>query len=227
MTLILKMAVVALLLFGCTEPRNNKPQQDILLIGDSVMSWNRSSGGDVGRQLEAKLRRSVTTMATPGARLRATGISGLGNLSIQNQLFSGTWNWVVINGGANDLGRNCGCTSCAGELELLMSSDGKSGIVPDIVRRAQGYGARVLWIGYYQAPQSRAFRGCRPALVELERRISNFAEKTPSFFFIDAEDFFDPEQQELYARDLTHPSTLGSALIARQVAEIIMDFPSN
>lgn len=126
-----------------------------------------------------------------------------------------------MNGGANDLGRNCGCTRCDGEIERLLSSDGANGVIPSLVRQAQGYGAQVIWIGYYQAPRSRAFRGCRPALVELERRLASFASKTAGFYFLDAEDEFDPNRTDLFARDQTHPSLLGSELIADMVARTI------
>lgn len=103
-----------------------------------------------------------------------------------------------------------------------MSEDGTKGVIPNIVRQAQGYGAKVVWIGYYQAPQSRAFRGCRPGLVELERRIASYAVKTKGFYFVDSEDVFDPSNRELYANDQTHPSVLGSSVIAELVANTII-----
>ncbi len=210
--------IAALVLFaGCgTTPLQR--DGDILVIGDSVLAWNRSSGADVGSVIEAELDRDVVSRAAFGARLRGGGSGLFGSLSIPDQLPAGKWDWVVVNGGANDLGVSCGCTGCEAEIDVLISKDASTGTIPDLITRAQRSGANVLWIGYYQAPQSRSFRGCRRVLVELEQRIADFAKSREGVFFIDAEDVFDPNASNLLAADRTHPSVAGSALIGRFVA---------
>lgn len=195
---------------------------DILVIGDSVLAWNRASGGDVGSVIAAETGREVVSRATLGAQVRAGGLGALG-FSIPRQLPGGRWNWVVMNGGANDLGFSCGCTRCDAEIDLLISPDGRTGAIPDLIATARSQGARVIWAGYYQAPQSRSFRGCRPGLVELERRIAVHARQTPGVVFVDTEDVFDPRNRALYASDLTHPSPAGSAVIGRFLARQITD----
>lgn len=85
---------------------------DILVIGDSVMAWNRSAAADTGSVLEGELGRNVVNRATLGAQIRAGGLGSLGGLSIPDQLSAGPWNWIAMNGGANDLGFSCGCTRC-------------------------------------------------------------------------------------------------------------------
>jgi acyl-CoA thioesterase I len=194
---------------------------DILIIGDSVMAWNRSAGADIGRALEAELGRDVVNRAALGAQIRADDLSALGGLSIPDQLSAGPWTWVVMNGGANDLGFSCGCIRCDAEIDLLISQDATTGAIPDLIARARAQGAKVLWAGYYKAPDTRAFRGCRPGLVELERRIAIHARTREGVFFVDTEDVLDPARPDLLDTDRTHPSVEGSAVIGRFLAREI------
>ena len=207
-------------LAACT-PDAPRSGGDILVIGDSVPAWNRTSGQDLGSALQDRLDRNVTNRATPGARIRDGGFVSAVGRGIPDQLVTRPWNWVVINGGANDLGFTCGCTRCDGVIEALISKDGTTGDIPTLINRARGTGAKVLWVGYYRAPNSGSFQGCRPGLVELERRIARFAKATPGVFFKDSEDVITPRDPTLYAADATHPSPKGSATIARYLAETI------
>jgi acyl-CoA thioesterase-1 len=207
------------------------PQQqggEILVIGDSVMAWNRFSGADIGSAIEAELDRDVVNRAALGARIRtvgpgAGGLGAFGGRSIPDQLSAGPWTWIVMNGGANDLGLSCGCTRCDGEIDLLISKDATTGAIPDLIARARAQGAQVLWVGYYPAPDSRSFSGCRPGLVELERRIARHAATKEGVFFLDAEDVIDPANASLLASDRTHPSAEGSAVIGRYLAREIAE----
>ncbi len=221
------MRIVYLLIFfaflaGCGLPAR-QPGGDILVIGDSVLAWNKPKNGDIGRVIGAELQREVVSRATLGARLPGGSVGPLRRLNISDQLSAGPWNWIVMNGGANDLGFSCGCTSCEDEIDLLISRDAVTGAIPDLIAKARKSGANVLWIGYYQAPDSKSFRGCRPGLVELERRIANYARNTAGVFFIDAEEVFNPSTNDRLAADNTHPSIEGSAAIgifaAREIAK--------
>ena len=209
-----------LLIAACAAaPRSQNG--DILVIGDSVLAWNRAAGADVGRVIRAELGRDVLSQATLGAQIRPGGLARLGGLSIPAQLPAGRWNWVVMNGGANDLGFSCGCTRCEDDIDLLISPDARTGAIPDLILTARRQGAQVLWAGYYAAPESRSFKGCRPGLVELERRIAAFARTQEGVFFLDTEEVFDPNRQDLFANDRTHPSAAGSAVIGRFLAQEI------
>ena len=207
-------------LAACT-PGGPRSGGDILVIGDSVLAWNRTSGRDVGRALGASLDRTVTNRATPGTQIRKRGFASALGLGIPDQLVMRPWNWVVMNGGANDLGFTCGCTRCGGVIEALISSDGKRGAIPKLIARAQSTGAKVLWTGYYRAPNSGSFQGCRPGLVEIERRLARLARTTPGAFFLDSEDVITPRGPSLYAADATHPSPKGSAVIGQYLAQTI------
>ena len=153
--------------------------------------------------------------------MRAGGLASIGGLAIPAQVPDGRWNWIVMNGGANDLGFGCGCLRCDAEIDLLLAPDGSGGAIPDLITAARATGARVLWLGYHAAPQSRSFRGCRPGLVELDRRIAAYARSQPGVFFLDAEAVMDPADARLLAADRTHPSALGSAVIGRALAQEI------
>jgi acyl-CoA thioesterase I len=106
-----------------------------------------------------------------------------------------------MNGGANGLGFSCGCTRCDAEIDLLITEDAATGAIPDLIARARAQGAKVLWVGYYQAPDSTSFRGCRPGLVEPERRIAIHARTREGVFFVDTEDVLDPAQPGLLDTD--------------------------
>lgn len=207
-------------LAACT-PGAPRSGGDILMIGDSVLAWNRTSSRDVGSALGENLGRTVTNRAVPGAQIRKRGFASTLGLGIPDQLVMQRWNWVVMNGGANDLGFTCGCTRCDGVIEALISSDDTTGKIPELINRARTTGAKVLWMGYYRAPRSGTFQGCRPGLVEMERRIARFARSTPGVFFADSEDVITPRDPSLYAADATHPSPKGSATIARYLAQTI------
>jgi len=200
------------------SPGLRQSSGDILIIGDSVLAWNRATGADVGSGIATELQRDVVNRAALGARI--TG-GGFGRLSIPDQLSSGSWKWVVMNGGANDLGLSCGCTACDAEIDRLISPDAATGAIPDLIAKSRQLGARVLWVGYYKAPESRSFRGCRPALVEMERRIAEHARTREGIVFIDSEDVLDPSAPGLLAADKTHPSVRGSRIIARFIAQAI------
>jgi acyl-CoA thioesterase I len=130
-----------------------------------------------------------------------------------------------MNGGANDLASSCGCTGCEEEIDLLISPDGTTGAIPDLVAMARQQQAKVLWVGYYETPTSSSFSGCRPGLVEVERRIAAYAQAREGVFFIDSEDVFTPANPGLFARDRTHPSAAGSAVIGRFIAQAIASRP--
>jgi len=212
--------ILIITLAACT-PGAPRSGGDILMIGDSVLAWNRTSGRDVGAALGASLDRTVTNRANPGAQIRKRGLASALGLGIPDQMIMRPWNWVVMNGGANDLGFTCDCTRCDDVIEALISSDGKRGAIPKLIARAQSTGAKVLWTGYYRAPNSGSFQGCRPGLVELERRIATLAQATPGVFFRDSEDVITPRDPSLYAADATHPSPKGSAVIGQYLAQTI------
>ena len=215
--------LIALVFLIATASCAVDPQRtggDILVIGDSVLAWNRGSGSDIGNVLEAELGREVTSRAVVGAGISSGGL-GLLARPIPGQLSPGPWNWVVMNGGANDLGSTCGCVRCDAVIDSLISKDGRTGDIPRLIAVARSQGAQVVWMGYYQTPIGSLFSGCRPALVELDRRIALHAERERGVYFVDAEDVIPANRPDLLASDRTHPSPTGSAVIGKVLARVI------
>lgn len=215
-----------LLLFGCMflvacAPVNSG-RGDILVIGDSVMAWNGATGQAIGDVIADTTGRDVTDRAVPLARLAPeSGVLRATGLSIPNQFTGGSWNWIVVNGGANDLSARCGCGACGSVVDALIAPDGESGTIPEFVGRLRGSGAKVLWMGYHAGSGQGGFEGCRDDLVEIERRIAVLAARSDGVVFADAETVFDNTDPANFAGDRTHPSPRGSAVIGRYLADVI------
>lgn len=192
---------------------------DILVIGDSVLAWNH---GTVGRVVASETGRKVVSRAALGAQVDASAARSALGLSIPGQLSDGPWNWIIMDGGANDLVSACGCAGCDDEVDTLISADGSSGSIPALISGARATGAQVLWMGYYQAPESASFANCRASLVEMERRIEAYAKSRIGIHFVDAETVVDPLDPRMYSPDMTHPSRRGSEIIGSFLAQTIL-----
>jgi lysophospholipase L1-like esterase len=210
------------ILMACTDqaPRGGG---DILVLGDSVMAWNSASNASIPDAMGRALGRSVVSRAVPGAQFdNPSRIAGAVGFDIQRQLPSGRWNWVVINGGANDLGADCGCGACGPAVDDLIGADNVSGSIPTFIQKLRGAtGANVVWMGYYAGSGQGSFAGCRDDLVALEARLARFAASQPGISFVDSEDVIDRSDRSLFAPDNTHPSAKGSALIGTYLAQHI------
>ena len=189
----------------------------MLAVGDSVLAWNRLSGGDIPRVAAQATGRAADNRSVIGARV-LTGIPG--------QYRDGPWDWVIVNGGANDLRGGCGCTGCDDTLDALVTPDGQGGAMADFARDIVSRGPGVVLLGYYGTSVAGGpFAACGDELTELSRRLALLADSDPAILFVDAKDAIDPANLDLYARDLAHPSAAGSALIGQLIADAIAAQP--
>ena len=189
----------------------------MLAVGDSVLAWNRLSGGDIPRVAAQATGRAVDNRSVIGARM-LTGIPG--------QYRDGPWDWVIVNGGANDLRGSCGCTGCDDTLDDLVTPDGQGGAMSDFARDIASRGPGVVLLGYYGTSVAGGpFAACGDELTELSRRLALLADSDPAILFVDAKDVIDTANLDLYARDLAHPSAAGSALIGQLIADAIAAAP--
>lgn len=62
-----------------------------------------------------------------------------------------------MDGGGNDLHDDCGCEACELVLDGLVSDDGRSGEIPDFVRRLLDDGPQVMVVGYYEIPSDARY----------------------------------------------------------------------
>ncbi|QFU10065.1 GDSL-like Lipase/Acylhydrolase [Rhodobacteraceae bacterium THAF1] len=192
---------------------------DILVMGDSVLAWNGSqSVGDVVAartgQRVVKGARSGARIVQPNPLLRAAG------LEIPRQYKRGSWDWVILNGGANDLSGSCRCARCDAELNTLLTSDGRNGAIAQIVGQLRAMGAKVLIVGYY-GPSGRGggMDACREELAELDARAGRLAARDPGVRFVETGQVMtDPS---LYDPDNVHPSPSGSAAIGALIVDAL------
>ena len=214
--------VTGLVLSGCGDPAP-RGGGDILAIGDSVLWWNGNSDRAIPDVVGKVLDREVVNRAVPGAQFdNDSSLASAAGFDIQRQYPGGRWNWIVMNGGANDVSSDCDCGACGPVVDALVSADGQSGSIPSFLAQLrQRSGAQILWMGYYAGSGKGSFEGCRDELVELDSRMNRFAAGRDWATFRDAEDVFDNTNPENFAFDNTHPSARGSAVIGTYLAKVI------
>jgi len=208
-----------------SKDRADRPDARIVAIGDSVMWWNADEGASIADAIAGELDETVANLAVPGAAIShpnpAMAIEGL---DIRAQYRDHTWQWVVLTGGANDLGDEGAIHGCATVLEELISEDGRSGELPDLVRRIRSSGARVIALGYYELPAVEdAEDFCGDALTTLSKRIETMAALDAGVHFVSMADIMSPDDGSAYDLDRVHPSTRSSRVIGQRVAAVIRE----
>jgi acyl-CoA thioesterase I len=218
------LALVALtFLFGCGEPVGKGAGAEILMMGDSMFATNRASGGGVADVLERELGVGVLDRSVFAARyFHPLPISGAAGLKLAAQYRAGDWEWVVMNGGGNDLLLGCGCAVCAGTLNRLVSADGRSGVIPEQIAMIRKTGARVVYAGYLRNPGTATpIRHCGPAGNELDRRLKLMAGLDAGVTFVPMADLVPRGDWSFHGLDRIHPSVKGSEGIGKRLAAVI------
>ena len=215
------MACVALL--GCTEPVPSSGNARIIATGDSMLAWNAGSGRSVVDALEQQLGARVVDRSVIGARYHyVLPISGSLGVRIGAQYVSGPWDWAVMNGGGNDLWLGCGCGKCDAQLDRLISPDGTSGTVVDMVTRARADGAQVVYVGYLRTPgKPSLIDHCRTWGQKYEARLARMAARDAGVTFVSVADVVPDGDLSFHDVDRIHPSPKGSAAIAARIAAVI------
>ncbi len=211
----------ALALCGCTEA----PQagSKVLVMGDSLLAVNGLTGQSVAAGLERELHAPVTDRAVLGAGfLYPLPLSGAAGMKISAQYVAGAWDWVVLNGGGNDVLTRCGCGPCGALVERLISADGRRGAIPAEVARLRATGARVVYVGYlrsngFDSPVDK----CAATGDEMDRRAARMAAADAGVVFVPLADLVPSGDTRFYASDRIHPSPMGSAAIAARIARVL------
>lgn len=203
-------------LVGC-GPEAVSRKTEVLVLGDSVMAWNGLTGAAVADAIGAGLGRRVADRSRSGATLLADRAD-----PISTQFRTGAWDWLVFDGGANDLASLCGCSACDDVTDRLISPDGRAGAIPSLVVRARETGARVIFMGAYRAaPDRRTFLGCEDDLDEVDRRALRMAARDPGVIFVSGKSVIDPNNPAHFFIDGVHPSREGSARLGAMIAAAI------
>lgn len=215
-----------LMLMSCVEPAGSPEVTRgprILAMGDSMMAAHKVSGRAVSDYVARSLNEPIRDHSMIGASMSyALPITGAMGLNIAQQFRGGEWDWVVLNGGGNDLWLGCGCHSCDSKMEKLITADGKTGKIPSLVSRLRNTGAQVLWVGYLRSPGVNSpIENCRDEGDELEKRISHMAKTTKGVHFVSIADLVPHGDRSYHGIDMIHPSLKGSAEIGERVSSYI------
>ena len=190
----------------------------LLAIGDSVLDWNRDEGASIPAIVGQRAQLEVINESISGSQVLDPSDEG-----IPQQYISGDWNWVLIDGGANDVGDGCGCGECMGQVNRIISPDASEGAMVSLVSRAVGDGAHVVLLGYYQV-SGPDFDGCEDEAEAINARYQALAERSPEVIFVNMSDAVSNEPMNVYLdEDGIHPSIYGGELIGELIAQRIME----
>jgi lysophospholipase L1-like esterase len=195
----------------------------ILAMGDSMLAWRRESHQSISDAIEHELNEPVVDRSVIAARYNyALPISGALGLNISKQYREGNWDWVVLNGGGNDLWFGCGCVACDGTIDKLIASDSAAGKIPELVSRIRSTGARVIYLGYLHSPGVYSIVDhCKAEDVELEKRIAQYAAKHRGVYFFPSSRLVPVGDRSFHSIDMIHPSIKASRVIGEEIAKII------
>ena len=197
-------------------------------MGDSLLASNTLTGRSVSDAIEDALGEQVVDRSVPGASiLYSLPITGSMGLNIGKQYSPGNWDWIVLNGGGNDLVFGCGCNNCAGRMEWMISGDGQMGEIPDLVTKLRGTGARVIYVGYLRSPGvGSMIESCRDEGDNFEARIDQMASGMDGVYFLSIADMVPFGDRSYHGLDMIHPSVKASTRIGQMVAGIIGQNPA-
>lgn len=228
---IIWIAAILMALSGCTETvpvsRDETATRDdaarILLMGDSLLAAHGLTGNSVSYAVERQLGEQVIDRSVIGARMiYALPITGAAGMNIPKQYRPGKWDWVILNGGGNDLWWGCGCAGCETKMNRLISGDGRRGVVPGLVSRLRQDGAQVIFVGYLRTPGvTSPIEHCVDEGAEYEGRIARLAGLDKGVHFLSLADLVPDGDRSYHAIDLIHPSIKASNAIGQRIARLI------
>lgn len=213
-----KLVYVAafMVLAGCGRQRDIG-DGDVLAIGDSIIEWNFKDYASIPDFVAKSSGLAADNAAIAGSRVLDTGEEG-----IPQQYVSKAWRWVVIDGGANDLGdAGCNCSDCGPTIDQIVSEDLDSGAMPTLLDRIEADGAKVVLLGYYSVPSGTEFDECGDEMEVLNTRYEALANARDEVYFYSMGEVVSPDDLSLFDVDRVHPSPAGSEAIGLAVGELI------
>lgn len=195
----------------------------MLAIGDSLFAYNLRSNESIPEVAADRTGHVAFNAAISGA----TVLPGGEVTAIPDQRVDGTWAWLVMDGGGNELNGRCGCGDCDAVLDQLVMPDGSSGAIVDIVEDAMAAGTRVVFLGYPEMPEDAefGFSRCNPVFAEHSARMRAFAEQEPMLWFVDAFEVVRATDDAYFVSDRVHPTPEGSRVMGEHIARAIDTFP--
>lgn len=219
------LAGLVALVVGCVTvgPEATRDAPRILAMGDSMMSWNGGGGNSIPEVIANELRQPVMSRAVSGAHvIYNLPITGSAGLKISRQYVKGDWDWVVLNGGGNDLWLGCNCNDCGARMNKMISQDGSKGVIPSNVAKLRATGAQVIYLGYLRSPGvGSIIEHCRDDGDELERRLARMAQGMNGVHFLSVSGMVPSGDRSFHAVDMIHPSVKASHEIGKRAAAIM------
>ncbi|CUI00423.1 SGNH/GDSL hydrolase family protein [Leisingera aquaemixtae] len=193
----------------------------ILAMGDSLLAWHSLAGKSIPDTVARELQEPVVDRSVSAARiLYKLPLSGAAGMNIRKQYTPGKWDWVIVNGGGNDLW--LGCVACGRKMDKLITADGRGGAIAAMLSELRATGAKVIYVGYLRSPGvGSLIEHCRDEGNALEARITRLAAQDEGIFFVSNKDMVPHGDRSYHAPDMIHPSIKASGEIGRKVAEII------
>lgn len=215
------LPIVAICLMSSTAIAQDRAR--ILAMGDSFFAFYRSSGQSIPDVVGKALRQPVQNRSLSGARIiYKLPLSGSLGFNISKQYRAGQWDWVLMNGGGNDLWLGCGCSDCRRKMDKLISKDGTRGEIPKLVAKVRRGKSRVIYVGYLRSPGfGSPIEKCRDDGDELERRLTLMAKRDKGVWFVPVKDMVAKGDKSFHAADRIHPSVKASRKIGQRVAGVI------
>jgi lysophospholipase L1-like esterase len=215
--------ILFLALVGFCSAASADSGTHILAMGDSFLVSNSQQKRGIPNVLSQLLNEPVRNRAVSGSRIIYNlPISGSLGLKIGKQFRKGDWEWIVLNGGGNDLWLGCGCRKCDVKMNKLISKDGKRGEIPKLVAKLRATKARVVYVGYLRSPGAWSpIENCRDDGDELDARLAKLAKRDKGLWFVSLADLVPRGDKSFHSQDMVHPSPKGSAAAAKRVAKII------
>lgn len=208
---------------GAVGPAKAQTGPRVLVMGDSMLAAHRISGRAVSHALGRYLGVPVTDQSVMGARIiYRLPISGALGMNIGQQYRVGKWDWIVLNGGGNDLWLGCGCTKCQRRMDQLITPHGDRGEIPKLLVKLRKTGARVIYVGYLRSPGvGSPIEHCRDEGDALEARIAGLVARMPGVEFVSLADLVPHGDRSYHGADMIHPSLKASREIAERIARTI------
>ena len=204
------------LLLGCQGLRPIG-EGEVLALGDSVIEWNLDEEASIPDWVALETGLTVANGAISGSMVLEGDAE-----RIPERYESRDWRWVILEGGANDVGPDgCGCGDCSQVVDRIIAADHSSGEMVELVDRALGDGAKVVLLGYYMVPSGTEFEGCEDEIELLNARYASLADAREQVWFFDMGEVMTPETLDLFAEDRIHPSLEGSEAVGRALGQLI------
>lgn len=220
---IFMFALVVLLVASGSPTVARDQRARILTMGDSLLSAHSISRRAVSHSVGKALGVKVTDRSVAGARvIYGLPITGAMGMKIAKQYRTGKWDWIILNGGGNDLWFGCGCHACERKINRLISNNGRGGEIPRLVGSLRRTGARVIYVGYLRSPGvGSPIESCKDEGDELERRIDEMAKADAGVYFLSLAKMVPFGDRSFHGIDMIHPSLKASREIGKRIAEII------